>query len=367
MNDLFEELAARHGTLPSTDPAAQDAAAVSRRGVLRAALAGGGIFWLGAVPQAQAQNAPAVAVGAGGPNILNPEAYNAMAWLRIEADNSIRVMVAKSEMGQGVLTALPMILADELEADWATVKPEHAPLGRAFDDPRANARDTGGSRSIRLSYELMRTLGASAREMLVTAAAARWGVPEADCVARDSHVLHPPTQRRVAYAALAADAARLPVPAKPRLKDPRDFKLIGKSLPRVDVPQKVNGQAVYAIDITMPRMLVATVIHSPVFGGELEAVDDREARALPGFHSVVRSREWVAVLASGFWPARQAAQALKITWRDGAFAAMNQARISEQFARAADAAGARVRTEGGCGTGSGPSRGTRHVACRCDL
>jgi isoquinoline 1-oxidoreductase subunit beta len=343
VNDIFDEIAARHGL---ADPVDAESATLSRRSVLVGGLAAGGLFWLGAVPSVQAQNTPPVVVGGGGATILNPEAFNAMAWLRVESDNTIRVMVAKSEMGQGVLTALPMILADELEADWSKVRPEHAPMGRAFDDPRANARDTGGSRSIRFSYELMRTIGASAREMFVTAATARWGVPGSECVARDSFVHHEASARRLSYAELAADAAKLKVPDKPRLKDPKDFKLIGRSLPRVDVPSKVNGSARYAIDVVLPGMRVATVVQSPVFGGELDSVDDSEARRLPGFHSIVRERHFVGVIAGTFWQARQAAQALKINWREGAFAEMNQARIREQYVRAADTAGARVRTEG---------------------
>jgi isoquinoline 1-oxidoreductase subunit beta len=341
MSDRFDELAARHGLVALNPPLA-----VPRRSVLLSGLSTAGLFWLGAVPQTQAQNTQGATVGTGGPNIVNPEAYNAMAWLRVESDNTVRIMVAKSEMGQGVLTALPMILADELEADWAKVKPEHAPLARAFDDPRANARDTGGSRSIRTSYELMRTLGASAREMFVATAASRLSVAVGECVARDSFVHHTATQRKLSYAELAADAARMPVPDKPRLKDAKDFKLIGRSLPRVDVPSKVNGQAVYAIDITLPQMLVATLVQCPVFGGELDTVDDRAARRMAGVRHVVQTPQFVAVIADTFWQARQATQALKITWREGAFAEVNQAAIRARFARAADEAGVRVRTQG---------------------
>jgi isoquinoline 1-oxidoreductase subunit beta len=353
MSDLFDELAARHGIGADSDATADSNhanRAPTRRTVLKSGLAASGLFWLGAGEQADAQPAPSGSAIGGGATIQNPAAFNAMAWLSVETDNTIRVMVAKSEMGQGVLTSLPMILADELDADWSKVRPEHAPLGRAFDDPRADARDTGGSRSIRMSYDLMRTLGASAREMFVTAAATRWGVAAAECEARDSHVHHAGSQRRATYAELAADAAKLKVPDKPTLKDPKDFKLIGKSIPRVDVPSKVDGSAVYAIDIMLPQMLVATIVQSPVFGGTLGAVDERESSKVRGYRGVVQGPDFVAVVATSFWQAVTAARALKVSWREGAFASMNQAGIREQFGKAADTPGVSVRNDGDAAT-----------------
>lgn len=354
MSDLFDEIALRHGV--EAPPVATDARRVTRRGALIGAAIAGGTFWLGWVSPSRAQqpanaptgaaNAPSVAVGAGGPNIVNPQAYNALAWLRIEADDTIRIMVAKSEMGQGVLTSLPMIVADELDADWSRVKTEHAPLERTFDDPRANARDTGGSRSVRFSYELMRTIGASAREMLVSAAAERWGVEPSQCTTRASRVLHAASNRHFTYGELAASAAKLEVPAKPRLKDPSEFKLIGRPLPRVDIEDKVTGRAVYASDVRLPRMLSATLVQSPVFGGRLAAADDAAARAIKGVHSVLRFDTWVGVIADTFWQALQGARALKITWDDGKFAAVSQADISTRFAQASRVAGVRARTEG---------------------
>ena len=355
MTDIFDEMAAAYGgspTAPAANPAQNEVPVVSRRGALIGAAAAGGAFWLGWIPGAAAQSAnppqgtAGAAVGAGSATIVNPEAYNAMAWLRIEADNTVRIMVAKSEMGQGVLTSLPMIIADELDADWSRVRTAHAPLGRAFDDPRANARDTGGSRSVRLSYDLMRSIGASAREMLVSAAAAQWGVDAAQCTTRDSFVAHPPSGRRLAYAAVASAAAKLEVPAKPKLKDPSEFRIIGRSLPRVDVPDKVTGRAIYASDVRLPRMLSATLVQSPVFGGKVAAVDDTAARAIAGVHSVVRFDDWVGVIADTFWHALQGARALKITWNEGDFASVSQADISKRFAEAAQTPGVRVRTEG---------------------
>ncbi len=355
MMDIFDEIAAAHGlslAASASDANKGEQPRLSRRGALVGAIATGGAFWLGWIPDtlAQTPNPPqgtaGATVGAGGATIVNPEAYNAMAWLRIEADNTVRIMVAKSEMGQGVLTSLPMIIADELDADWSRVKTEHAPLGRAFDDPRANARDTGGSRSVRLSYELMRTIGASAREMLVSAAAAQWNVDATQCMTRDSFVVHSPSGRRLAYAAVALAAAKLEVPAKSKLKDPSEFRIIGKSLPRVDVPEKVMGKALYASDMRLPGMLVATLVQSPVFGGKVAAVDDVAARAIQGVHSVVRFDNWVGVIADTFWHALQGARALKIAWNEGDFAAVSQADISKRFAEAAQTPGVRVRTDG---------------------
>jgi isoquinoline 1-oxidoreductase subunit beta len=355
MTDIFDEIAATHGLSPISPAhtAAQDELPrMSRRGALIGGICTGGAFWLGWIPSIQAQTpsppqgTAGATVGAGGTTIVNPEAYNAMAWLTIEADNTVRIMVAKSEMGQGVLTSLPMIIADELDADWSRVKTEHAPLGRAFDDPRANARDTGGSRSVRLSYELMRTIGASAREMLVSAAATQWSVDAAQCMTRDSFVVHPSSGRRLAYAAVAVAAAKLEVPAKPKLKDPSEFRIIGQSLPRVDIPDKVTGKTTYTSDLRLPGMLVATLVQSPVFGGKVATVDDAAARAIKGVHSVVRFDDWVGVIADTFWHALQGARALKITWNEGDFAAVSQADINKRFADAAQTPGVRVRTEG---------------------
>ena len=165
-------------------------------------------------------------------------AFAPNAWLRIDGDGTVTVTVAKSEMGQGVLTALPMILAEELDADWSNIKVEQALADKKYGD-----MGTGGSTSVRTSWEALRTAGATARAMLVSAAAKRWGVPESACRTENSGVIHVPTGRKLAYGELAGEAAILPVPAKVALKVPKDFRIVGKRIPRVDTPSKVNGTA----------------------------------------------------------------------------------------------------------------------------
>jgi isoquinoline 1-oxidoreductase subunit beta len=237
------------------------------------------------------------------------------AWLLIGPDNAVIIRVARAEMGQGAHTGLAMLVAEELECDWASVRTE-------FVSPQENMRrdrvwgdmSTGASRSIASSQLYLRQAGATAREMLVTAAAARWNVPPAECVAAMSTITHRPSGRKVTFGAVAEAAAKVPPPAEVELKDPRDWKLAGKPQRRLDVPAKVAAQPIYAIDVRLPGMLYAAIVHCPVFGGEPKTIDDSAIAGMKGVRRVVRLPNAVAVIADSWWRAKRAVEALPIEW-----------------------------------------------------
>ena len=264
------------------------------------------------------------------------EPFAPNAWIRITPDNVVTIIVDKSDMGQGVLTSMPMLIAEELEADWSQIRTEQAPAGPEYVNPVTKRQVTGGSRSVRNSWEHFRKAGAAAKEMLVEAAANEWGVPPEQCVAENSTVIHRPTGRRFTYGELTDKAARLPVPQNPRLKSPKDFKLIGKRIARLETPQKVDGSAVYGLDVKVPGALVAVLARCPVFGGRVASFDATAAKAIPGVRHVVQIDSGVAVVASAFWPAKLGVDALRITWDEGPTATVS----SETIAKAFEAAGA---------------------------
>lgn len=246
------------------------------------------------------------------------------AWVRIGADDVVTLIVSESEMGQGVLTALPMILAEELEADWTRVRSEHA----LADSAKYGRQSTGGSTSVRTNYDRLRRVGAAAREMLIEAAARTWGVDHAACRARNGEVLHEPSGRRLRYGELAEQAATIPPPENPPLKDRTDFRLIGKRAKRLDTPAKVTGAATFGADVRLPGMLVAQVVHPPVFGGRVGRVEGSAALALPGVRHVVEIPTGVAVVADNFWAAKKGRDALRITWDDGGHGDLSTAKIT---------------------------------------
>jgi len=243
------------------------------------------------------------------------EAPEVTAWLLIGADNSVVIRVARAEMGQGAHTGLAMLVAEELECDWAKVSTE-------FVSPQENMRrdrvwgdmSTGASRSIASSQLYLRQAGATAREMLIAAAAARWNVPAFECVAAMSVITHQPSGRKLAFGAVAEAAAKVPPPADVKLKDPRDWKLAGKPRRRLDVPAKVTAQPIYAIDVRLPGMLYAAIAHCPVFGGAPKAVNDGAIANMKGVRRVVRLPNAVAVIADSWWHAKRAVEALPIEW-----------------------------------------------------
>src|SRR6266516_3961642 len=191
------------------------------------------------------------------------------AWLRIGADESVLVIVDRSEMGQGVTTALPMLLAEELEADWSKIRIEFAPADKAYTNPMFGMQGTGGSTSVRAAYTPLRKAGAAARELLLSAAAETWGVDKAACRAEKGAVIHTPSNRRLTYGKLVAKAASLPVTENPTPKEPKNWKILGTRVKRLDTPAKVDGSAQFGIDVKAPGLLVAVVARSPVFGGKV--------------------------------------------------------------------------------------------------
>lgn len=263
------------------------------------------------------------------------------AWVQIGTDDVVTFIIPESEMGQGILTAFPMILADELDADWSKVRSEHAPA----DEGRFGPQSTGGSTSIRGGLERVRTAGATARAMLVGAAAARWNVAPNECTVRDGVVSHAASKRSARFGELAQDAATQPVPEKPALKDPKDFRIVGTPAQRLDLPAKVDGSAVFGIDVKQPGMLIAQVEHCPVFGGVLASVDSAAAEAVDGVRKVVTIPTGVAVVGDHFWAARKGREALELTWDDKGFGTLSSASITE-LCKAAAGKGAVARTEG---------------------
>jgi isoquinoline 1-oxidoreductase beta subunit len=235
------------------------------------------------------------------------------AYIRIGTDDRITLTVDESEMGQGVTTALPMILAEELDADWSKVTYEQAPL----DPARFGNQWTASSTSVRRGYEPLRRAGAAAREMLVAAAAQQWGVPASECTTREGVVRHERSGRSARYGELAEAAARLPIPEQPRLKDPSEFTIIGTARARLDLPAKVDGSAGFGIDVKVPNMLVAQVEHPPVFGAGVASVDAKAAEAVSGVRRVAVIPTGVAVIADHFYAAQEGRKALSVTWNEG--------------------------------------------------
>ena len=247
-----------------------------------------------------------------------PPAFAPNAFVRVGTDNVVTVMLPQAEMGQGILTALPMMVAEELEVGLDQVRVEHAPGDdRLYANPDLGFQATGGSTSVRAFYEPMRQAGAAARSMLVAAAAQSWGVDPASCRAEKGTVIHSGTGRTVTYGEVAERAAKLPVPDKVALKNPKDFSLIGTPAKRLDTPSKVNGTALYGIDVRLPGMKIATVAASPVLGGKVAGLEEKKALAIKGVHQVVNLDDVVAVVADHMWAAKQGLAALAIRWDDG--------------------------------------------------
>src|SRR5204863_6195002 len=256
---------------------------------------------------------PAAGRSAGGAAAAAPFAPN--AWLRIGADESVLVLVDRSEMGQGVTTSLPMLLAEELEADWSRVRIESAPADKSYVNPMLfGMQGTGGSTSVRAAYTPLRKAGATAREMLLTAAAETWAVDKAACRAEKGAVIHTPSNRRLTYGQLVAKAATVPLPGDVPLKDPKDWKILGTRVKRLDSPPKVDGSAQFGIDAKAPGLLVAVVARSPVFGGTVKSFDAAQAKTVPGVKHVVQISTGIAVVADGYWSAKKGRDALTVTW-----------------------------------------------------
>ena len=281
----------------------------------------------------------------------NDAAFAPNGWVHIGTDGMVTITVDKSEMGQGVNTSYPMLVAEELDADLALVR-----VGAAPENPAGWTRrmGTGGSSSVRSSYDTLRKAGATARGMLVAAAAQQWGVDASACRTEKGAVIHTATGRTLRYGALVSRAAALPAPSDPPLKNPAEFRILGTRVRRLDTPAKVNGTARFGIDTRVPGMLYASIERSPAFGGGVSRVDDSRARTMPGVKRVVqlaavksaRSENAVAVVADSYWHALAARRALHIEWNDGPNGSLDSTAIRARLAQLAEKAGIPARTEG---------------------
>jgi isoquinoline 1-oxidoreductase beta subunit len=251
--------------------------------------------------------------------------FSPNAYLKITPDNKITVVVARSEMGQGVRTSLPMILAEELDADWKQIEFEQAGASTVFGD-----QTTGGSASVRTTWDPMRKAGAAAREMLISAAALEWNVPRDTCTAENGTVMHAASNRRATYGELANRAATLPVPKDAPLKQTKDYKIVGRPIPRLDTPSKVNGSAVYGLDFYVPGLKYAVLARCPVFGGTVASFDDKAAKSHPGVSYVGRIGDSsIAVVADTSWNAIAARRMLNVQWEEGPNKNLNTAAIMD--------------------------------------
>jgi len=261
------------------------------------------------------------------------------AWVKIGADNTVSIICARSEMGQGVFTALPMLVAEELEVPIDRIRVEMAPAGERYINTMLGAQLTGGSSSTREAYDPLRTAGAQARMMLIAAAAQQWKVDPSTCRAENVMVLGPAGQKAT-YGELAEAASKLEPPKSPKLKDASEFKVIGKSVTRFDTPSKVDGTAEFGIDVKLPGMLYAALAQCPVIGGKPVSFDGTQAKTMPGVKNVVQISDGVAVVADSYWRARKALETVQIKWNEGAGKALNTPGIRAALEAAAAKPGA---------------------------
>jgi len=286
---------------------------------------------------------PFVSLATGsGPSVSRTKGEKLGLWVRIASDGTITLIAPSSEMGQGVNTSLSMIIAEELEADWQSIKTETAPAHSDYKNPNNPLQFTGGSSSLRGFWEPLREVGAAAREMLKTAAAQKWDVPVNECEAKSGKILHKKSGREIGYGELAEAAGKLDVPSDPVLKSPEDYELIGKPVTRLDLPAKVTGSAQFGIDVRIPGMLFATVRQSPVFEGEVLSFDETAAKNVRGVVAVVQVSNGIAVVADNTWRAKKGMEALNPQFKDGKTAGessmpgLDSQQVREQFLAALD-------------------------------
>jgi isoquinoline 1-oxidoreductase beta subunit len=295
--------------LVATSPANKPSG-LSRRNLLAGAFAGGFMFAFQLPVRAanEPTQPPDTTEGKFAPN----------AFIRIDTTGKTTLVMPQVEMGQGIYTAIAMILAEELDADYAQITLEHAPPSdKLYGNPIFIIQATGGSTSVRAFWKPLRNAGATARAMLVQAAAEQWQVEPASCTASNGQVMHTASGRKLSYGELCDAAGKLTPPKDVALKDPKDFSVIGKPLKRFDTPDKVNGKTIYGIDAMMPGMTFATLAQCPVFGGKLAKVDDRAAKKIPGVRQIVVLDDLVAVVGDHMWAAKSGLEALDITWDEG--------------------------------------------------
>lgn len=259
------------------------------------------------------------------------EIFSPNAYLRITPDNKITIVVARSEMGQGVRTALPMILAEELEADWKHIEIEQAGASTLYGD-----QTTGGSASVRTTWDPMRKAGAQAREMLMSAAALTWNVPRSSCAAQQGSIVHAASKRQLSYGELASKAAALPIPTDVPLKQPKDYKIVGQRLARVDTLPKVKGEATFGIDFRLPRMKFAVLSRCPVIGGKVGSFDDKDSKKIPSVSYVGKIGDSaVAVVADSVWSAMEGRRVLNVNWDEGPNKDLSTAAVMDSLKQAA--------------------------------
>ncbi len=273
-----------------------------------------------------------------------PAPFAPNAFLRIGDDDTVTVLIAHSEMGQGIWTALPMLIAEELDADWSKIRVEHAPAAPLYAHTVFGMQMTGGSSSTWSEFERYRQAGATAKALLVAAAAARFGVPASDV--RVENGVASAGDKRARFGELVADAAKLPAPKDVTLKDAKDWKLIGKPTNRLDTPEKITGKATFGIDVRFEGLLTALVARSSTFGGTVKSFDPAAAKAVPGVRDVVQVPSGVAVVADHFWAAKLGRDALKVEWDDGATAALDTATMRAEFRKLLDTPGTVVAHAG---------------------
>ena len=311
----------------------------SRRGLLATVSSAFGAFTFGF-------HAPLVKSAAAQGGTAVPEIN---VWVVVRPDDTVVIRIARSEMGQGTLTGLAQLVAEELECDWSKVTTEYPTPGQNLARNRAwGNMSTGGSRGIRDSHDYVRKGGAAARIMLVQAAANAWGVAPGECSAANSIITHGPSGRSLSFGKVAEAAARLTPPADIALKDPKNWKLVGKSIPRLDTAQKLNGSQIYGMDLRLPGMLNAAIRACPVFGGKIGAMDSKAAEAMPGVKHVLRVGDnAVAVVADTWWRAKTALDAVKITWDKGPHANASSASFAEVMKAGLDAPEAAIGNRNG--------------------
>jgi isoquinoline 1-oxidoreductase subunit beta len=304
----------------------------SRRDFLKSGAAVGGGLVIGiTLPDAFARTAVTTSM----PN----------AWIRIGSDNSVTILCARSEMGQGVVMALPTLVAEELEVSLHHIKVDFAPPGEAYINGMLGGQITGGSTSVRDGYTKLRVAGAQARHMLVEAAAQKWGVGADECHAHNG-VVSGPGGKKATYGQLAEAASKLTPPKEVKLKDDSKFRYVGKPLHRLDTPAKVHAKAEFGIDVKMPKMLYAALAQCPVLGGKVVSYDDSKAKGMPGVKKIVQITDGVAVLADSWWRARKARDALEIKWDEGAGKSLSTEGVFKGLAEAMAKPGASIKKQG---------------------
>ena len=280
-------------------------------------------------------------LAATGPGIFAPNAF-----LRIAPDDTVTVIVNHSEMGQGVYTSLPMLLNEELEADWSRIKVEAAPVDPSYNHTIYGVQMTGGSSTTPSEWERFRKMGAMARIMLTEAAATKWNVPPESCHVAKGFVIHAESNKKASYASLTEAASQLKPPPNIPLKDPKKFTLIGKPTRRLDTPSKINGSAQFGLDVKLPGMLFAVVARPPVFAGRVSKVDSADTLKIAGVRSVEQIPAGVAVIADRYWAAKLGRDKLKIEWEDGENAGLSTTKLTEEFSKTSAAPGTVARKNG---------------------